>query len=661
MAHVAELQPEVIRQLRASLAITTLLQCVQELVANALDADASQIDVSFDAEKHSVRVDDDGIGILPSQLPLLAKRHVTSKCQTLEDLRRVRTLGYRGQALASLADIAILQIISKSRQCDDAQMAIWKDGRLIETSSSQPRQTGTTVVVRDLFYKYPIRRRIPNMERTNESIKRWIITMALAFPHIGFSLQHRDTKVLVSTKKRSSELNVLHRLYGHAFAQSMRTFEYNDDADIKLKALFGTISYPTKSYQYIYINRHHVPPTHPLYRTATESFAGSSIIKQPSKKGKGVVEKHPVFVIHVHDPNLSSYDVSLYLIDEHKVLLHLHASVQKLIANFLRVNNFISSTTYQQLVRINEPSTKRKKTVHPPSWLYNHDDGTTRDTINFIDRSRLRRTLTLSPGTPSIATHEPIRLAKEDLKAAAVLGQVDNKFILIKLQNQQLLLVDQHAADERVQLERMLWSLKDRAEETQLDPSIAIDLSQTDRQLVQKYSSQLARWGFRLSAVPDSAETSILRYSKYFSPPESSSSYFQQRNDRVLATRLPRLIADRCIVNRDMLRDLIREYLHWLDRTTQQQDDDDQEANSFTFLRSCPRGMMRILRSKACRGAVMFNDHLTTEQCCWLIEALAECRFPFQCVHGRPSMVPLITLEKDKPKRRKISWDRFCL
>ncbi|KAI9497884.1 histidine kinase-like ATPase [Zychaea mexicana] len=699
MAYIAALPPQVIRQLRASVNITNVQQCVEELVTNALDADASQIDVAFDAEKFTVRVDDDGTGIEASELTQLAKRHAyleslsafssaaTSKCKTLDDLGHVRTFGYRGQALASLADIAIVQIISRHRRCDEAQMGIWKDGRLVETSPTQPRQPGTTVVVRDLFYKFPVRRRfLSSGDRTSESIKRWILTMALAFPHVGFTLRERDTKLL-ATKKHSSDLNVLHRLYGHEFAQNMRSFEYNDDTDIKLQGLFGIAPCPSKNQQFIYINQHPIDLGHDLYRTTEQS-----------KKGKGVVEKHPAFVIHVEDPNISSHDISLYLLDEHKIHPRLHGLVRQLAANFLRAHNFITSAAYKQLVHINEvddsTSRKSRKTssshvVASSSWLYN----------NEVRRSRLRKThpsMGLSPSntartitstTPSsletttaAAQHEgpAIRLNKEQLKGAKVLGQVDNKFILIKLNAGQLLLVDQHAADERVQLERMLWSLKDTAEATQLDPSIAIDLSSTECALAQKYATQLGRWGFRLStsssataltAVPapseeegDAETTKILRYSKHFSTRAASPHFEKKKKGQVLVTRLPRLIADRCMVNRDMLRDLIREHLHSLDRVKQFQEadnDNDQEVKSFTYLHGCPRGMMRILRSKACRGAIMFNDSLTLEQCRWLIQALSSCRFPFQCVHGRPSMIPLVTIDGNRPRRHRINWDRF--
>ncbi|KAI9274369.1 hypothetical protein BDA99DRAFT_497332 [Phascolomyces articulosus] len=747
MAQIVELQPQVIHQLRASLNITTLQQCIEELVKNALDADATQVDISFDAEKYTVRVDDDGIGINPTQLTHLCKRHATSKCKTLNDLRHVHTFGYRGQGLASLADIGIVQIISRFHQCDYASMGIWKDGKLIETSSSQPRRAGTTVIIRDLFYKFPVRRRFysnTTVERTNEYIKRWVITIALAFPHIGFILRDRGTKILV-TKKRSSDLNLLNHLYGHEFIKNIRSFEYNDDTDIKLQGHFGIIPYPSKNQQFIYINRHPIEPNHSLYRTVIETFVGSSIMTEQSKKGKGVVEKHPVFVIHIEDLYLSSYDIALYLLDEHKVYPNLRILVRQLVANFLRAYNFISSTAYKQLVDISDSSNKRKKTsalssssssankvTWPSSWLYSNNSTTEEQNqpgaINFIDRSKLRKkfspiyqqTSTPSSSTETVATkavedtkkaslsgimatnnnapttttqHEglAVRLEKESLKDAKVLAQVDNKFILIKLLNaghrHQLLLVDQHAADERVQLERMLWSLKDTAEATQLDPSITIDLTPAECILAQKYAMQLSRWGFRLSITTprsdvtptplssiyqeasDSTTTTILRYSKHFSTRQSSPHFKKMKKATTVpsafVTRLPRIIADRCIVNNDMLCDLLREYLHSLDRVQQNQQDEesenDQEVNSFTFLHGCPRGMMNILRSKACRGAIMFNDSLTLDQCRWLIKALSDCRFPFQCVHGRPSIVPLVALDRNRPKRHKINWSRFYI
>lgn len=319
-------------------------------------------------------------------------------------------------------------------------------------------------------------------------------------------------------------------------------------------------------------------------------------------------------------------------------------AIRLLTVNFLRSHGFITSTSYQRFFD--------KKTTPSPNVSATHSRQASpiswRDPINgntyqiqhhgsqsYVDRSHIR-SKTTSPSTEPNLLQIPQRLHKECLKDAEIFGQVDCKFIAIKVEHT-LLMVDQHAADERVQLERMLWSLKDNVQVIQLEPPIPIDLTETERQLSIKYMDHLQRWGIHLSLQHhlqqqrhSSVET-ILFASPHFAT-SNVSPHFRQ-NQGALVTRLPHVIAERCLANHSLLGDMIREYIHWLEKN--QHHVKDQESESFVFLRTCPPGMMQLMRSTACRGAIMFNDVLSHDQCCALVHALSQCRFPFQCVHGR--------------------------
>ncbi|CDH60838.1 dna mismatch repair protein [Lichtheimia corymbifera JMRC:FSU:9682] len=657
---VEPLEQSVANQLRATQHITTLQQCLEQLVYNALDAQATLIDINFDAEKYSICVQDNGNGIRSDILPRLAQRHMTSKCHSLQDLQQVSTFGFRGEALANLAELGILQIVS--RYANQTAMAIWKDGKLIETATCLERQNpGTTVTIRDLFFKFPARRRILTL--TDRAIKRFVITTALAFPHVGFSVVDRDTKIL-STKRCSSDMSLFRQVFGQPFAQNIRPYECYYDI----------------------VNRIHIPQNE-VYKIISDAFNESSIMKDQDgfqlKKGKtksrNVVDKHPVFVIHVEHPLLSTYDIITYrdAVPEHKgIHSELEKAIRLLTANFLRSHGFITSTSYQRFLDKQTISSSssfpnaaatHSRQVLPISW---HDpiNGNlyqiqSRGSQSYVDRSHLR-SKSLSPSTEPNLLHIPQRLHKDCLKDAEVFGQVDSKFIVIKVERT-LLMVDQHAADERVQLERMLWSLKDNIQVIQLEPPIPIDLTDKERHLATKYMDHLQRWGIHLSLQHQtqqqqqrraSVET-ILFASPHFATPDVSPHFRQ--NQGALVTRLPHVIAERCLANHSLLGDMIREYIHWLEKN--QQHVTDPESESFVFLRTCPPGMMQLMRSTACRGAIMFNDVLTHDQCCALIHALSQCRFPFQCVHGRPSMAPLATLSDTSPRRhRPINWNRFC-
>ncbi|KAI7883938.1 hypothetical protein K492DRAFT_205130 [Lichtheimia hyalospora FSU 10163] len=674
---VEPLEQSVANQLRATQHITTLQQCLEQLVYNALDAQATLIDINFDAEKYYICVQDNGHGISSDILARLAQRHVTSKCHSLYDLQQISTFGFRGEALANLAELGILQIVSRY-DANQTAMAIWKDGKLIEMTTSVERQyPGTTVTVRDLFFKFPARRRILTL--TDRAIKRFVITTALAFPHVGFSVVDRDTKIL-STKRCSSDMSLFRQVFGQPFAQSIRPYECYYD-NIKMQGFFGTIPYPSKAHQYLFVNRIHIPQNE-VYKTISDAFNESSIMKNQDgfqlKKGKTkskcrtVVDKHPVYVIHVEHPSWSTYDIITYrdAVPEHKgIHSQLQKAIRLLTANFLRAHDFISSTTYQRFLNnqpIHSPNvdTTHSKQASPINW---HDPINSNlyqiqnlGSQSYVDRSHIR-SKALSPSTESTLLNIPQRLHKDCLKDAEIFGQVDNKFIAIKV-DRTLLMVDQHAADERVQLERMLWSLKDNVQVIQLEPPISIDLTEKECELSMKYKDHLQRWGIHLSMQQQqqqrrSSVETILFASPHFATP-NVSPHFRQ-NQGALVTRLPHVIAERCLANHSLLGDMIREYIHWLEKN--QQHVNNQESESFIFLRTCPPGMMQLMRSTACRGAIMFNDVLSQDQCCALIHALSQCRFPFQCVHGRPSMAPLVTLPDTYSRRhRPINWNRFC-
>ncbi|CEG75986.1 hypothetical protein RMATCC62417_10947 [Rhizopus microsporus] len=203
---IEPLDSSVVYKLRSSLVISTLTECVKELVQNAIDAEASSIHVSVDTERFSIQVSDNGIGI--ENMSQLGRRHVSSKCHSLKDLSQLKTFGFRGEALASIMNESIVKIISRYRSSTDTFEAVWRESKLMGEVSKHTRmaQSGTIVIVKDLFYKYPVRRRQASTPYQYvvmmESVKRLLTTYALCFPCIQFTLIDgtRDTRVL-SLKK----------------------------------------------------------------------------------------------------------------------------------------------------------------------------------------------------------------------------------------------------------------------------------------------------------------------------------------------------------------------------------------------------------------------------------------------------------------------------
>lgn len=259
------------------------------------------------------------------------------------------------------------------------------------------------------------------------------------------------------------------------------------------------------------------------------------------------------------------------------------------------------------------------------------------------------------------------KLRRQNLATATVIAQVDQKYVLVKVRagagqdvgdepESVLVLIDQHAADERYRVEQLLEEMFTPAEPSHytgqvrtldIDP-ISFHVSATEGSLFQKYLQSFTRWGIRYdtTTTPD-------------------------RGVMVTVQTLPVLIAERCRLEPNILIDLLRREI-WaseeddgrlLKKTSKPQalgdnlpiSDEDESLFVRTtdtgvshpwvqHMSNCPQGILDLLNSRACRGAIMFNDPLSIEECQILVSRLARCAFPFQCAHGRPSMIPILDL-----------------
>lgn len=232
------------------------------------------------------------------------------------------------------------------------------------------------------------------------------------------------------------------------------------------------------------------------------------------------------------------------------------------------------------------------------------------------------------------------KLSRQALKEARIISQVDHKFILTcfsgeagtdnQAQGRQILvLVDQHAADERIRVEALLAGLG--SSPTLLAKPIIFEISEREHTLFARHSPYFSTWGF------------VYSVSRVAGPPKC----------RVSVQALPAAIAERCRIEPKVLIDLLRGEAWKREELGAQPRGVDQDCESqssgipkteswLARLSTCPQGLLDMLNSRACRSAIMFNDKLTKAECKTLIERLSECVFPFQCAHGRPSMIPIV-------------------
>ena len=235
----------------------------------------------------------------------------------------------------------------------------------------------------------------------------------------------------------------------------------------------------------------------------------------------------------------------------------------------------------------------------------------------------------------------PQAVTRHTLSAAEVIQQVDQKFILIVVPLPQgcdetgggkglIVLVDQHAADERIKFEQLCRDLCTRSS-TSLSRPLIFEIDETEARLLEEQSAYFQAW--------------CLNYNLIQNTQDAYGSYKRQLW-MVEVTTLPSLIAERCRAEPKLIVDLMRREL-WSDRTHNRSLFSSTKPDTRSWwsgITDCPVGMVEMLKSRSCRTAIMFNDSLNNAQCRELVQHLAQCSFPFQCAHGRPTLNVLARL-----------------
>jgi DNA mismatch repair protein MutL len=252
---IRELPDELVSQIAAGEVVERPASVVRELVDNALDAGSTQIGVRLVAGGvRAILIEDDGGGIEATELPLALKRHATSKIRSLDDLEQVSTMGFRGEALAAIASVSELALVSRTPTAGHAQRLDARSGEL----SPAARAQGTTVEVRELFFSTPARRKFLKSDSTElahciEAVRRH----ALVRPGVGFAVWHEGR--LVEQWRASEEAQRIRDVLGDEFVDNSRPLQ----AEIGPIAIHGRVGLPaaarTRSdHQYVYVNGRYV-------------------------------------------------------------------------------------------------------------------------------------------------------------------------------------------------------------------------------------------------------------------------------------------------------------------------------------------------------------------------------------------------------------------
>ena len=255
---IQPLSPSLVNRIAAGEVIERPAAVVKELVENAIDAGATQIQVDAeDGGQALIRVVDDGGGIEPDDLPLAFAAHATSKLTTDDDLFRIATMGFRGEALASIGSVSHARLLSRTA-AGPAGYEILNRGGAVSAAQAAAANVGTTVEVRDLFYNTPARRKFIKATGTEYGhISEMLLRLSLPFPRVGFRLTHNGRQTLDLPATTAEER--LLAAWPADFRGRFLTVDVRE-AEVRVRGLVGLpeLARPTAKYQYLYLNGRHV-------------------------------------------------------------------------------------------------------------------------------------------------------------------------------------------------------------------------------------------------------------------------------------------------------------------------------------------------------------------------------------------------------------------
>ena len=451
------LAPEVVSKIAAGEVVERPASVVKELIENSLDAGATQITVEAQGGGvELIKVSDNGTGIPASELELAFHRYATSKIGNLDDLEKISSLGFRGEALPSIAAVAEVEISTQTSSEPLGSYMHLRNGEVIR-KESRARPQGTTVTVRRLFRYFPARLKFLKSSNTeNSHIAHLVSQYALAFPEVKFSLV-LDKRHSLHTTGNGDLREVVSKIYGSELAQKMLKAEQNDGL-VKVSGLISppSLARSNRNYLSFFVNRRWVHS--PLLSRATEE----------AYRGLLMDGQHPIAVINVSLP-AQELDVNIHPAKAQIKFCHeqtVFSSVQKAIEEALARTPIASSKAVSFSVSSGQGQSPRMIMDNEPAFVV-------------------------------------ARLPTMELPVLRVLGQVVNTYIIAEGPDG-LYLIDQHAAHERILYDRILAQWAQKAVEVQglLQP-ITIEFSPREEETLKASKEFLAEFGFAIEPFGD--------------------------------------------------------------------------------------------------------------------------------------------------------------
>ncbi|MCS6874114.1 MAG: DNA mismatch repair endonuclease MutL [Pyrinomonadaceae bacterium] len=615
-----QILPElIVNQIAAGEIVERPASVIKELIENSIDAGAKRIRVEVESGgKRLMRVIDDGCGMSRNDAILAFEKHATSKIKSLEDLTAIKTLGFRGEALSSIASVSRVELITKIDEETSATKVKIEGGKIIDvTDAARPR--GTTVTVKDLFFNTPARKKFMRSEATeNYHIIAVLQHYGIAYPELAFSLTKDGREVLNLTPAKNLKERIF-QIFGAELVENL--LPVSNESDLKI---FGYVSAPherrfTRQDQYFFVNKRFIRDKI-IASAVSEAFR--SILPENT---------HPVVFLLLEIP-FEEVDVNVHPAKtevrfrrkeavKQAIIRTIHKALKIPLTETIsaksksyKIRNNPSLDGIQSLVSFLTPleaeksldfslTMDAKAEIVQTQELHVISEPLSEETNIVPEPETIQKTEAIQP-LPSVGKFlKPVEISEVEAFKIVPICQIRNSYI-VATDDKGLLLIDQHVAHERILFEKLR---KTRKIETQnlLVPE-TVSLTVAEAQTLNLIKAELEDLGFTIMLL----------------------------SGRTIAIKgVPREIPPSEV--RNIIAEIIKVSEEELKSSKEKLKDE-------------------IAAKLACKAAIKVNTPLTQEKMQWLIDTLLyETQSNYTCPHGRPIILRLSIDDIERGFHRK--------
>lgn len=563
------------------------MNVVKELVENSIDAEADEITIELvDSGVKEITVSDNGIGMDEEDAKMAFLRHATSKLRSLDDLFYIESLGFRGEAIPSIASVSNMRL--KTSNGEVGTIITIAGGKDMKVERAD-LQKGTTITVSDLFYNTPVRLKyLKNLYVELAYIVEYVNKMALSYPNIKFMLINND-KVLLQTDGNGDLLKVIYEIYGVDITKKMiEVFAENDDYSIS-----GYISYPE-------INKGN--------RNSITTLVNGRVIKN-NELNKCIVDCYHTYM------HKGRFPIIVLNIDVDPILVDINVHPTKMDIKFSKMDSLkdlLIDTITEKLESINlipEVSVRDSYSVSEVSRQINQDREIKKEEDNKV-YEEVKLNFEVQDEQVDYSETKEKEEVKVEERVPRIKKMISRGVVLltyIVAENEDgMYLIDQHAAAERINYEKILKEMKENKTVIDLVVPIKVELRTDEFILAKTRFSILEDNGFSVDEF--GSNTLLIRSHPSWIPEDRAEDMIHYMIDLIV------------------------------------------EKGSFDY----DQFVWRLAATTACRMSVMANTYISSEEEDWILENIRYCDNPFTCPHGRPTIISYSKYELERLFKRQL-------